>query len=296
MTAEAPAGPDAREAEAAASGPSITEVIRRSAAYLERHGVESPRANVEALLMRLLGTDRAGLYVRLGGLDTATAKALGRALCRRCTGTPLQHLTGEQAFLGLTLRVEPGVFVPRPETEALVLAALDALSGREDVIVIDAGTGTGAIALAVKLDRPDARVLGTDVNPQAVDLARRNGSDLGLSVEFFEGDLLDPVPTDLRGRLDALVSNPPYLRGLDALPAEVLADPHDALVGGTRIHARLALAATVWLRPGGWLLVEIGDEQGGEVRALFEGSGLQEVENLPDLTGRDRIVVGRRGS
>src|SRR5438105_3581923 len=95
---------EAAEAEAAAAGPTITGVIRRSTAYLERHGVHQGRADVETLLMHLLDTDRAGLYARAGGLDTATAKALGRALCRRCTGTPLQHLTGEQAFLGLTLR------------------------------------------------------------------------------------------------------------------------------------------------------------------------------------------------
>src|SRR6478609_6534107 len=108
----------------AAAGPSLREVIRRSTAYLERHGVDAPAANVETLLMHLLGTDRAGLYTGAERLDPATALALGRALCQRCEGVPLQHLTGEQAFLDLRVRVEPGVFVPRPETELLALEAI----------------------------------------------------------------------------------------------------------------------------------------------------------------------------
>src|SRR5439155_21930783 len=122
----------------------LAAVIRRSTAYLERQGVESPAASVETLLMHLLDIDRAGLYARRDRLDTATAKAFGRALCQRCTGVPLQHLTGEQPFLGLRLRVEPGVFVPRPETEVLALHAIELLDGIERPTVVDVGTGTGA--------------------------------------------------------------------------------------------------------------------------------------------------------
>ncbi len=281
------------EAEAATAGPSIPEVIRRSTAYLERHGIAAGRADVETLLMQLLETDRAGLYARAGGLDTATAKTLGRALCRRCAGTPLQHLTGQQDFLGVKLRVEPSVFVPRPETEGLVLALLDVLAGRPEPVVVDVGTGTGAIALAIATARPDARVLATDADARAVDLARRNASTSHLDVEVLEGDLLEPVASELRGRLDAIVSNPPYLESLDGLPPDVLADPHDALVGGTRMHARLAATAAEWLSPGGWLVVEIGDDQGPEVRSMLETNGLADVALLPDLAGRDRVVRGR---
>ncbi len=289
----------------AGSGPAIPEVIRRSTAYLERHGVESPRANVETLLMHLLGVDRVALYTRRVGLDTATAKALGRALCQRCTGIPLQHLTGEQVFFGLTLRVEPGVFVPRPETEVLVDAALAVLEsgdaagarGTGGPNVVDVGTGTGAIALAIAHARPDAHVYATDRDPHAVRLSRANARGLELGgVSVLEGDLLDPLTRDLEGRLDLIVSDPPYVRpdAYGDLPDDVRADPYEALVGGTDMHARLAASATTWLRPGAWLLVEIGDDQGTEVRSMLERAGLEGVEVLPDLTGRDRVVRGRR--
>ena len=283
-------------ADAAAGAVGLPEVIRRSTAYLERHGVHSARANVEALLMHLLDTDRAGLYARRRGLDTATAKALGRALCRRCSGTPLQHITGEQAFLGLRLRVEPGVFVPRPETEVVATVAIDALEGVPRPTVVDIGTGTGAIALAIARARPDARVLATDVSSAAVSLARENARRLGLSVEVRRGALLAPVLVRERGHVDMLVSNPPYLTRQEhrTLPREVRREPFEALVGGTTLHAGLAGLAPAWLRRGGWLVMEIGDDQASEVRSLVGAAGLTEVEVLPDLAGRDRVVGARR--
>jgi release factor glutamine methyltransferase len=273
------------------------DLIRRATAYLEAHGVESPRQSAEVLLMHILGTDRSGLYTRTEGLDSATARMFGRALCQRCTGTPLQHLTGEQQFLDLTLAVEPGVFVPRPETEGLVEVAIQALVGRARPVVIDVGTGTGAIALAVKRNRPDARVVATDVSDAAIALARRNADRLGLSVEILHGDLFGPIPAELRRRVDLVVSNPPYLtaEGYETLPRDVRIEPLQALVGGTDVHRRIVGEATApdgWLRPGGWLVVEIGAEQGPEVRTLFEAA-LEAVLILPDLAGRDRVVRGR---
>ena len=270
------------------------DLVRRSAAYLAAHGVESPRATAEALLMHLLGTDRVGLYARTDGLDTATARLYGRALCQRCSGTPLQHLTGEQQFMDLALAVSPRVFVPRPETEGLVEAALEALEAVAAPVVVDVGTGTGAVALAIKRHRRDARVLATDVSEAAVTLARQNAARHGLDVEVRKGDLLSPLPADLRGRLDLVVSNPPYVarEEYETLPQEVRAEPYEALVGGTQVHERLIELAPEWLAPGGWLVVEIGADQGATVRALFEAT-LDGVEVLPDLAGRDRVVRGR---
>jgi release factor glutamine methyltransferase len=270
------------------------QVVRRSAGYLARHGVESPRATAEILLMHLLGTDRAGLYARRHGLDTATARAFGRALCQRCAGTPVQHLTGEQAFLGLVLAVEPGVFVPRPETEVVAVAALEVLEGLSGPVAVDVGTGTGAVALAISSRRPDARVLATDVSAAAVRLAASNAARLGLEVELHRGDLMAGVPGELRGQVDLIVCNPPYVDpgAYDALPPEVKADPYEALVGGTEVHRRLIDQAPAWLRPGGWLVVEIGAEQGTAVRGLL-GATWDDVEVLPDLAGRDRVVRGR---
>ena len=136
-----------------------TEVLFRAERYLERHGVGAPRATAEVLLADLLGTDRAGLYTRADALTPAQAREFGRALCRRCEGVPLQHLTGEQAFRTIVLAVRPGVFIPRPETEVVVEAALDAIADVPEPVVVDVGTGTGAIALAVAAEHPDARVL-----------------------------------------------------------------------------------------------------------------------------------------
>jgi release factor glutamine methyltransferase len=214
---------------------------------------------------------------------------------RRIAGTPVQHLTGRQGFLGLDLEVEPGVFVPRPETEGLALAGLEAIAERERPNVVDVGTGTGAVALAIAEARPDARVVGTDSSDAAVGLARRNADRLGIPIDVRVGDLLAAAPEELRGHLDLIVSNPPYVDPDDygGLPADVRADPTRALVGGTTVHRRLAQAAPSWLAPGGWLVVEIGDEQGSEVRAMFERT-LVDVRTVTDLAGRDRIVAGRR--
>ena len=270
------------------------DVVRRSAEYLARHGVESPRETAEALLMHILGTDRAGLYSRTGGLDSRTARLLGRALCQRCGGTPLQYLTGKQQFMDLELAVSPEVFVPRPETEGLVEAALEVLARKDRPTVVDVGTGTGAVALSIKHHRPDAEVLATDVSEAAVTLARANAGGHRLAVEVLRGDLLDPIPPVLRGRLSLLVSNPPYVSPEEyvSLPQEVRAEPYEALVGGTKFHERLTRVAPRWLAAGGWLLVEIGADQGPEVRQMFQEQ-LEDVEVLPDLAGRDRVVRGR---
>jgi release factor glutamine methyltransferase len=271
------------------------EVLRHAERYLERHGIEAPRQNAETLLMHVLGTDRAGLYARTEGLSSAEARTFGRALCQRCVGTPLQHVTGSQQFRTLDLVVRPGVFVPRPETEVLVDVALEAIAGVSGPVVVDAGTGTGAIALSLRQERGDATVLATDLSPEAVRLASENASRHELDVTVLLGDLLDPLPLELAGGVDLVVSNPPYVDAeeLDALPPEVRADPELALIGGTEVHRRLVEGAGHWLRPGGALVMEIGADQASEVAGLLRRA-FGDVRVVPDLTGRDRVVVGRR--
>jgi release factor glutamine methyltransferase len=276
------------------AGLSATGLIRRGEAYLARHGIESARPEAEVLLIHLAGTDRAGLYAA-GRVEPEVARSFARALCARGGGTPLQHLTGRQSFFGLDLEVRPGVFVPRPETEVLVEVALEALAGEHEPRVVDVGTGTGAVALAVKQHLPGAEVVAVDQSEEAVDLARDNAVRLGLDVSVRRGDLLGPLPAAWRGTVALIVSNPPYVEvaAYPDLPREVRADPVEALVGGTEVHRRLAGEAGTWLAPGGWLILEIGEGQAAEVRAILDRAGLAGAEVVPDLTGRNRVVRAR---
>jgi release factor glutamine methyltransferase len=273
-----------------------SEVVRRASTYLERHGVESPDATAEILLMHVLETDRAGLYARDEGLDSAQARRFGRALCQRCTGTPLQHLTGRQPFRRLTLVVRPGVFIPRPETEVLVDHALAAIADVARPVVVDVGTGTGAVALAIADERRDARVIAIDVSPDAVALALENASRSGLDVTVLEGDLLEPLDADGRGHVDLVVSNPPYVprSALEDLPREVRAEPELALVGDVDTVRRLAAQSFEVVRRGGAFAVEIEESAGDAVRAALGDEGWIDVEVHRDLAGRDRVVVARR--
>jgi release factor glutamine methyltransferase len=271
------------------------QVVDRAADYLERHGVEGPRAAAESLLADVLGTDRAGVYTR-DGLTMEEAKVFGRALCRRCSGEPVQYVTGEGGFRHLTLRVRPGVFIPRPETEVLVDVALRALEGVPSPVVVDVGTGSGAIALAVKGERPDARVHATDVSPEAVALTGENARALDLAVDVCLGDLLEPLPRELRGTVDAVLANPPYVPpgDRDALAPHVLAEPELALFGTIEIYERLFVEAWAWVRPGGFVAVEIEERAAAAVAAAARDVGFYDVVVTQDLAGRDRVVSGRR--
>jgi release factor glutamine methyltransferase len=274
------------------------EVARRGADYLQRHGVDRPQAEAEseALLRRVLGIDRTELLTRDAGLSTAEAKAFGRALCRRCTGTPVQHLTGEQGFRRLVLEVRPGVFVPRPETEVLVDVVLRALDAIETPIVVDLCTGSGAVALAVADEHHRAEVYATDVSDSAIELARANAARLGLRIDARRGDLFEPLPADLEGRVDVVCANPPYVPAARraVLPADVLADPEEAVFGEPAFSERVFANARTWLVPGGTVAVEIDDDAAQVLTAAATAAGFADVTVDRDLNGRDRVVSGRR--
>jgi release factor glutamine methyltransferase len=208
----------------------------------------------------------------------------------------VQHLTGEQAFRRLTLEVRPGVFIPRPETEVLVGVALESINDMSAPLVVDVGTGTGAIALSIKDERPSATVFAIDRSVDAVGLARANAERLGLDVAVLEGDMLSPLPPELMGRIDLVVSNPPYVTEdeFEGLPDDVRADPASAVVGDPDVYERLARAAHEWLRSGGGLVVEVDERRAGDVVDVFGRVGFVDVGNVKDLTGRDRVVQGRR--
>ena len=270
------------------------EVVRRGADYLARHDVDASLVAAEQLMMVVLGTDRAGVYARNEGLRAGEARAYGRALCRRCTGTPLQHLMGTTGFRGLELAVRPGVFVPRPETEVLVEIALERLDGVRAPVVVDVGTGSGAVALAIKHERPDAAVYATDASEDAVALARHNAALLGLGVVVERGDFLAPLPAGLP--VDLVASNPPYVPVVEEprLPPEVRADPRAAVFGGPDIYRRLFAEAAARLVPRGVVVVEIHEAAARDVGEIAGAAGFVEVEVHRDLAGRDRVIGARR--
>jgi release factor glutamine methyltransferase len=268
------------------------DVLRRATDYLARHGVDAPRANAEALLEAVLEVDRVALLTSTPEPDPAHARAYGRALCQRASGTPLQHLTGTQPFRYLSIRVRPGVFVPRPETEVLVDVALACIADVASPVVADVCTGAGAIALAIADERRDAVVIATDLSADAAALAAENAATLGLAVDVRLGDLLEPI----EGPLDLVTCNPPYLP-LSAradLPAEVQADPDLALFGGPEIVERLLSQAWARVRAGGWVVVEIEESTGPAIGGLATDAGFDRVQVHADLAGRPRIVSARR--
>ena len=217
---------------------------------------------------------------------------------RRAGGEPLQYVLGTAAFRYLELSVGPGVLVPRPETEVLVERALDRLPPEGNIV--DVGTGSGAIALAIKQERPDARVWATDDSSDALRYARLNRKELELDVEILRGGLLEALPGSLRGDFDVVVSNPPYVAEseTDLVASDVLGhEPDHAVFGGGEdglsIVSALVSQARHWLRPRGWLVCEIGHGQAAAVVALFEGAGFVDSGVHEDLAGWDRIVEGR---
>jgi release factor glutamine methyltransferase len=217
---------------------------------------------------------------------------------RRRAGEPLQYVLGSWGFRTVDLLVDRRVLIPRPETEWVVEQALRRLPEDRPVTAVDLGTGSGAIALSIAAERPNATVVATDASPEALAVARANLAGIGRAatrVSLHEGSWFDAVPRDLRGAVDLVISNPPYVAPHDELPPEVADwEPMVALVPGpTGLEAVTEIlgASAGWLRPGGWVVCEIGETQGAAVLEL--AAGYAEAEVLPDLTGRDRMVVAR---
>jgi release factor glutamine methyltransferase len=268
----------------------VGEVLRAATEYLERKGVPSPRLDAELLLADALGLTRLELYTHhdrpLSGSERSTARALVERRGRR---EPLAYVLGEWGFRALTLRTDGRALVPRPETEIVVERALARIAGLDAPRVVDVGTGSGAIALAIAAEHPGAHVVATDSSSAALELARENAQQLGFDVELALGDLLEPV----EGRFDLVVSNPPYVGDaeVDGLQPEVRDwEPRAALVDAGQT-ARLAAAARGVL--DGWLVLECHEHRGDEAAALLESIGYVEVAVSADLAGRPRVVEGR---
>jgi release factor glutamine methyltransferase len=269
----------------------LGEVLRAAAGYLERKGVSSARLDAELLLAHALGLSRLELYTQHDRPLTETERAAARSLVeRRGRREPLAYVLGEWGFRRLTLRTDARALVPRPETEVVVERALARIAGVEAPRVVDVGTGSGAIALAIADERPDARVVATDVSPDALALARENAARLGLAVELVETALLDGVD----GPVDLVVSNPPYVLAeeLGELEPEVRDwEPRLATVADGQTEA-LVRAGTGVLAGRGALVLEVHEGRAAEVAALLDSAGYADVTITRDLVGRERVVEG----
>lgn len=271
---------------------SVRDALDSSVIALTAAGCETPRLDAEVLLAAAMGVSRATVVAdSRRELEPDEAWRFGEWARRRRSREPVAYILGSKGFRRLDLQVDRRVLIPRPETEHLVDAALELPPGAR---VVDVGTGSGAIALALKDERPDLEVIATDADFDALDVARANARRLGLDVELLHGDLLEPVA----GEVDAVLSNPPYVADSEraGLPAEIARfEPPAALFAGPEgldVIARLIPAAMA--RGARLVALEVGSTQAAGVRSLMGDAGLTSTRVIADLAGHDRVVVGSR--
>lgn len=264
---------------------------------------DTPRLDAEVLLAHVLGRDRTYLFTWPDRQpDEKEVQAFHGLVERRAAGEPVAYLTGQQAFWSFSLKVSGATLIPRADTELLVETALERV-GLNDARVLDLGTGTGAIALALASERPAWSLMAVDRELAAVELARDNAQALGLTnVEIMASDWFVQVPSGQeQGKFHLIVSNPPYIDPDDPhlQQGAVRFEPHSALVAANRGLAdleRIIADAPAFLHDGGWLMVEHGADQGAAVRNLFASMGYGGVETLRDIAGLERVTLGVWGS
>ena len=274
----------------------LRRAIDSAAATLAEAGIDSARWDAEELAAHLTGTERG----RLALLESAGDDFLGRyrdVVAARSRRVPLQHLTGTAAFGPLVLQVGPGVFIPRPETEAL-LAWVSEQRLPVRPVIVDLCTGSGALAVALAHQHPMARAVAIDDSVTALEYARRNAA--GTAVEFVQADVTEPgLLPDLDGGVDVVVANPPYVPDAAIVEPEVAQhDPHHAVFGGPdgmAVIAPVVHLAGRWLRPGGTFAVEHDDTTSAQTVELIRKTGLfEDIQARHDLAGRPRFVTARR--
>ncbi len=280
--------------------PSIRQAWVGATRELQARGSPTAQLDAEVILRWLLGVERAQFWLdQEKEMPEHRLRRWVDAIERRSRGEPVAYITGRKEFMGLSLRVSPAVLIPRPDTELLVEEAL----AYEPRLLADVGTGSGCMAVALACLRPEVQVVATDLSLPALEVARRNARRHGVDrrVQFLAGDLLEPLrPADLVGRLDLVVSNPPYVprRELDRLREEGRGfEPLTALDGGEEgleVITRLAREAGTFLRPRGRLLLEIGAGQWPAVRQILRQEGWGEAEVREDYAGIPRVVRARR--
>lgn len=280
----------------------IQEAIQKSAEFLEKRGVDSPRLQAELLLAHVLQLPRLKLYLQFDrAIPEPQISSLRELVKRRGMREPLQHILGNAAFCGIELKVNRHVLVPRPETELLAERAATFLSAltTQPSTLLDLGTGSGCLAIQLAVQFPQVRGLAVDISPEALAVARENALACKVAerVEFLLGDLFAPLAVG--SRFDLIVSNPPYIPSpeIATLQPEVRDfDPRAALDGGADgldFYRRLAAEAATWLKPEGRLMVEFGDSQAPALGKLFAEHKWMVEAVVPDYSRRERILVVR---
>ncbi len=276
----------------------LREALASAISQLESATVGSPRMNAEVLLMFTLACDRAYLYAHPEReLTPEENLRYDEVIAERATGVPSQYITGHQEFWGLDFVVSPAVLIPRPETEHVIETVLELAREIPQPKIVDVGTGSGCIALSLAKELSAAEIQAVDVSPAALEIARANAVRLQLErVKFFESDLLGAFPA--QEQFDFVVSNPPYVGEFEAdrVQREVRKfEPKVAVFAGKEgldVIRRLIPEACERLKPGGWLVMEIGYSIGDQVSALLRD--WQKVEIVPDLQGIPRVAIGRK--
>ncbi|HEX5064601.1 MAG TPA: peptide chain release factor N(5)-glutamine methyltransferase [Myxococcota bacterium] len=303
MTETAPGRAAAPDPARAARSWSVLELLRWTTAHFAERGIETARLDAECLLAHALGTSRLRLYLDFEKPVVETERAVFRELVRRRAAEriPVSQLVGRKEFWSLSLRVTRDVLTPRPDTETLVAAALELLppARTAPIRVLDLGTGSGAIALALASERTDLALFAVDLSQEALKVAQQNAEELGMAerIRFLAGDGFEPV----KGlRFDAVVSNPPYVDPAErsTLAPELAHEPEQAVFAGESGLAmlrRIAAEAPGWLEAGGTLILEHGPDQANAVAKACREAGFGEIALRRDLSGRPRVTSARHG-
>ena len=280
----------------------ISEVIKEATDQLTVAGVTSPNTDAKLLTCFALGIEKSELELWLVEKRAFPIGELGEfksALARRVEREPLQHITGVAYFRHLELEVGPGVFVPRPETEQLVEVAIQQLEEISNGMVVDLCSGSGAIAIAIQTEVPGSKVYSVELSNQAFSYLSRNMQKYGLDLENCRNEDLATAFGELKGSVDLVVSNPPYIPD-DAVPIDLevsLHDPKIALYGGRDgldVIRAISSRAKYLLRPSGRLLIEHADSQAGAITELLLSSGWKDIVSLQDLAGKDRMILASK--
>lgn len=275
----------------------IGELISLSAGYLESKGCNSARLDAELLLGHVLGVDRLDLYLNYDKpLNSREVDEYRKYIGRRGQRIPVAYLTGSREFYSLPVQVDENVLIPRPETEFVVDKTLEFLEAGQLANILELGTGSGAIALALACQDPLFRITAVDISPAALKVAEANAKRLGVDgqVRFVQSDLFEKVT----GLYSVICSNPPYIKReeLELLPPEVGVEPALALDGGPDglvFYRRILGQAASFLEQPGFVVLEIGWDQGSQVRSIGEEAGFTWLETVKDYAGQDRVVVFR---